>query len=166
VDRRRIGLHAGRGKIGVFAFGQQSGEGGLALGVVGGIGFEVGRVDFLAAGDGEDVEIGLGIGGILGRGEAIGAIAMTGPSTSSDLKAIRTSARLEGDEYIINGAKTFISNGQLADLVIVVVRTNGVPGRRGISTEYPIARLFADARAQRIYGGANEVVKELVARAL
>ncbi len=69
----------------------------------------------------------------MATGELIGAIAMTEPGTGSDLKRVRTSARLDGDEYVLNGAKTFISNGQICDLVIVVARTNGVPGARGIS---------------------------------
>jgi acyl-CoA dehydrogenase len=69
----------------------------------------------------------------MATGEAIGAIAMTEPSTGSDLKRVRTSARRDGDDYVINGSKTFISNGLLADLVIVVARTNGVAGARGIS---------------------------------
>ena len=60
----------------------------------------------------------------LASGEFVSAIAMTEPDTGSDLKAIRTTAILDGDEYIINGQKTFISNGQIADLVIVVAKTN------------------------------------------
>jgi len=68
-------------------------------------------------------------------GEAILAIAMTEPSTGSDLAAVRTSAKREGDHYVINGSKIFISNGQLADLVIVVTKTdpNAKPAHRGIS---------------------------------
>jgi acyl-CoA dehydrogenase len=68
-------------------------------------------------------------------GETILAIAMTEPSTGSDLAAVRTSARREGDHYVINGSKIFISNGQLADLVIVVTKTdpNAKPAHRGIS---------------------------------
>ena len=68
-------------------------------------------------------------------GETILAIAMTEPSTGSDLAAVRTSARREGDHYVINGSKIFISNGQLADLVIVVTKTdpNTKPAHRGIS---------------------------------
>jgi acyl-CoA dehydrogenase len=68
-------------------------------------------------------------------GETILAIAMTEPSTGSDLAAVRTSARREGDHYVINGSKIFISNGQLADLVIVVTKTdtNANPAHRGIS---------------------------------
>jgi alkylation response protein AidB-like acyl-CoA dehydrogenase len=65
-------------------------------------------------------------------GSLITAIAMTEPGTGSDLAGIKTSARRDGDHYIVNGAKTFISNGQLADLVIVVARTSDDP-HRGLS---------------------------------
>ena len=66
-------------------------------------------------------------------GEAIGAIAMTEPGTGSDLKAVRTTARREGDEYVINGQKTFITNGQHAGLVIVVCKTAPELGAKGVS---------------------------------
>ena len=66
-------------------------------------------------------------------GEAIAAIAMTEPSTGSDLQGVRTTARLEGDEFVINGSKTFISNGQNADVVIVVAKTDPSLGAKGIS---------------------------------
>jgi long-chain-acyl-CoA dehydrogenase len=56
-------------------------------------------------------------------GEAVCAIAMSEPGTGSDLKGIRTRAERDGDDFIINGQKTFISNGQLCDLVVTVVRT-------------------------------------------
>ncbi len=62
------------------------------------------------------------------EGKTIGAIAMTEPNAGSDLRAIRTTARREGDHYVINGAKTFISNGQNADLVIVAARTGTADG--------------------------------------
>jgi alkylation response protein AidB-like acyl-CoA dehydrogenase len=62
-------------------------------------------------------------------GTLIGAIAMTEPGTGSDLSAIRTKAALDGDHYLLNGSKTFISNGQLADVVIVVARTADDPHR-------------------------------------
>ena len=65
-------------------------------------------------------------------GTIIGAIAMTEPGTGSDLAGIRTGAVKDGDDYILNGAKTFITNGQLADLVIVVARTSDDP-HRGLS---------------------------------
>ena len=66
-------------------------------------------------------------------GESIGAIAMTEPGTGSDLKAVRTTARREGDEYVINGQKTFITNGQNAGLVIVVCKTAPGLGAKGVS---------------------------------
>jgi alkylation response protein AidB-like acyl-CoA dehydrogenase len=66
-------------------------------------------------------------------GEIITAIAMTEPGAGSDLQGILTTAIRDGDSYILNGAKTFISNGQLADLVIVVARTDPEAGYRGIS---------------------------------
>jgi len=65
-------------------------------------------------------------------GELITAIAMTEPGTGSDLSAISTSAVLDHDEYVVNGAKTYITNGIHADLVIVVVRTGEHP-HRGLS---------------------------------
>ncbi len=68
-----------------------------------------------------------------GRGETICAIAMTEPGTGSDLQAVRTSAKREGDEYVINGQKTFITNGQLSDLVIVVCKTDASKGAKGTS---------------------------------
>jgi len=68
-------------------------------------------------------------------GETILAIAMTEPGTGSDLAAVRTTARRDGDSYVINGAKTFISNGQIADAIITVVKTdpNAQPAHRGVS---------------------------------
>lgn len=57
-------------------------------------------------------------------GGPITAIAMTEPGTGNDLKNIRTTARRESDEYVINGAKTLISNGRLSDLVVVVAKTD------------------------------------------
>ncbi len=66
-------------------------------------------------------------------GEIILAIAMTEPGTGSDLKAVRTTAVRDGDEYVINGSKTFISNGLIADLIIVVCKTDPAAGAKGIS---------------------------------
>ncbi len=66
-------------------------------------------------------------------GEVILAIAMSEPGAGSDLKAIRTTARREGDEYVINGAKTFISNGLNCDLVVVVAKTDPEAGGKGVS---------------------------------
>jgi alkylation response protein AidB-like acyl-CoA dehydrogenase len=65
-------------------------------------------------------------------GECVGAVAMTEPGAGSDLQGVRTTAKQDGDEYVINGSKTFITNGQHCDMVIVVARTNlDVPGSRG-----------------------------------
>jgi alkylation response protein AidB-like acyl-CoA dehydrogenase len=66
-------------------------------------------------------------------GELITAIAMTEPGAGSDLQGIRTTAIRDGDGYVLNGQKTFISNGILADLVIVVARTDPTAGYKGIS---------------------------------
>src|ERR1700687_1066440 len=69
------------------------------------------------------------------RGETILAIAMTEPGTGSDLAAVQTTARRDGDHYVLNGSKTFISNGQIADLVIVVCKTDpkANPPHKGVS---------------------------------
>jgi alkylation response protein AidB-like acyl-CoA dehydrogenase len=66
-------------------------------------------------------------------GEMITAIAMTEPGTGSDLQAVRTTAKRDGNHWVINGSKTFISNGQLADLVIVVCKTDASAGAKGTS---------------------------------
>ena len=66
-------------------------------------------------------------------GETVCAIAMTEPGTGSDLQGIRTRAVREGDDFVITGQKTFISNGQMCDLVIVVARTTPEGGSRGMS---------------------------------
>ncbi|WP_252274657.1 acyl-CoA dehydrogenase family protein [Pseudomonas subflava] len=66
-------------------------------------------------------------------GEMVTAIAMTEPGTGSDLQGVKTTAVLDGDEYVINGSKTFITNGWLADLVIVVAKTDPKAGAKGIS---------------------------------
>ena len=66
-------------------------------------------------------------------GETITAIAMTEPGAGSDLQGVRTSAVDAGDHYVLNGSKTFISNGINADLVIVVARTDADAGHQGIS---------------------------------
>jgi long-chain-acyl-CoA dehydrogenase len=69
----------------------------------------------------------------MARGELIGAIAMTEPGTGSDLQAVRTHARREGDHHVLSGAKTFITNGQNANLIIVVCRTGAEAGAKGVS---------------------------------
>ncbi len=65
-------------------------------------------------------------------GETILGIAMTEPGTGSDLAGIRTTAQRDGDHYVVNGAKTFISNGQIGDLFVVAVRT-GSDRHKGLS---------------------------------
>ena len=69
----------------------------------------------------------------LASGERIGAIAMTEPGGGSDLQAVKTTARLEGDTYVLRGSKTFISNGQIAGLFLVVAQTSPGSGAKGIS---------------------------------
>ncbi|HEX6267908.1 MAG TPA: acyl-CoA dehydrogenase family protein, partial [Burkholderiales bacterium] len=70
----------------------------------------------------------------MARGECVAAIAMTEPGAGSDLQAIKTSARREGDDYVVNGSKTFITNGSHADLVCLAAKTDArVVGMRGIS---------------------------------
>ena len=69
----------------------------------------------------------------MASGEMVCAIAMTEPGTGSDLQNIKTTARLEGNEYVVNGSKTFITNGQQADLIIVVAKTDPSLGSKGIS---------------------------------
>jgi acyl-CoA dehydrogenase len=69
----------------------------------------------------------------LATGELVGAIAMTEPNTGSDLQAVRTTALRDGDDYVVNGAKTYITNGQHANLVIVVAKTDPAKGGKGIS---------------------------------
>ncbi|MEC3909114.1 acyl-CoA dehydrogenase family protein [Sphingobium sp. CR2-8] len=66
-------------------------------------------------------------------GEAIGAVAMTEPNAGSDLKAIRTRAVRDGDDYLINGQKTYISNGQNCDFALVACKTDPEAGAKGVS---------------------------------
>lgn len=75
------------------------------------------------------------------RGEKIWALGITEPGGGSDVAALRTTARAEGDEYIINGAKTFITNGSIADFITLAVRTGG-PAHKGLSLViFPTATL-------------------------
>jgi acyl-CoA dehydrogenase len=69
----------------------------------------------------------------MARGELIGAIAMTEPGAGSDLKGIRTRAVREGGEYVINGSKIFITNGSIATVLMLVVRTDPTDRSRGLS---------------------------------
>lgn len=69
----------------------------------------------------------------MAKGEIIAAIAMTEPGAGTDLQAIRTTAIRDGEAFVLNGSKTFISNGQLADLVVVAAKTDAKQGAKGIS---------------------------------
>ncbi len=69
----------------------------------------------------------------MAAGELIGAIAMTEPGAGSDLQGVRTVARRDGDDYVLSGSKTFITNGQNANLVIVVCKTDPQQGAKGVS---------------------------------
>jgi long-chain-acyl-CoA dehydrogenase len=69
----------------------------------------------------------------LATGDLVGAIAMSEPGTGSDLQGVRTSAKKSGNGYLLNGSKTFITNGQHANLIIVVARTDANAGHKGIS---------------------------------
>lgn len=67
------------------------------------------------------------------RGDAIAAFALSEPDAGSDVAALACEARLDGDHYVLNGAKTWISNGGIADFYCVFARTGEAPGARGIS---------------------------------
>ncbi|MCZ8379963.1 acyl-CoA dehydrogenase family protein [Mycobacterium sp. CPCC 205372] len=69
----------------------------------------------------------------MASGEVVAAIAMTEPGTGSDLQAVTTKAIREGDEYVVNGSKTFITNGAQADLIVVVAKTDTAEAANGIS---------------------------------
>jgi alkylation response protein AidB-like acyl-CoA dehydrogenase len=66
-------------------------------------------------------------------GDIVTAIAMSEPGAGSDLAGVRTSAVRDGDEYVLNGQKTFITNGEMADLVVVVAKTSPTEGAHGVS---------------------------------
>ncbi len=86
----------------------------------------------------------------MASGEFIGAIAMSEPGAGSDLQGVKTTARKDGNHYVISGQKTFISNGQLADIVIVVAKTDPSQGAKGTS----LIVLEAD-RAEGFQRGRN-----------
>ena len=67
------------------------------------------------------------------RGEAIGSLGMTEPHAGSDLKAIRTKAVRDGDDFVINGQKVFISNGQLCDVIVLATKTDSSAGAKGVT---------------------------------
>ncbi len=98
-------------------------------------------------------------------GEIVTALAMTEPGTGSDLAAIATTAVREGDEYVINGSKTFISNGQLCDLIIVAAKTDPKPenAHRGISLFVVEANRKGFSRGKRLHkmGMASQDTSEM-----
>lgn len=67
------------------------------------------------------------------RGEAIGSLGMTEPHAGSDLKAVRTQAVRDGNEFVINGQKVFISNGQLCDVLVLATKTDTSAGAKGVT---------------------------------
>ena len=83
----------------------------------------------------------------MASGELVGAIAMTEPGAGSDLKELRTTAIRDGDHYVVNGAKTFISNGKHAGLVIVAAKTDPSAGAKGVSL---VVLETADATGYRV----------------
>ena len=82
-------------------------------------------------------------------GECITAIAMTEPGTGSDLQSIRTTARRDGNHYVVNGSKTYITNGQSCDMVIVVAKTDPALGAKGVSL------ILVDAGTEGFKRGRN-----------
>ncbi|HNG47777.1 MAG TPA: acyl-CoA dehydrogenase family protein, partial [Agitococcus sp.] len=83
-------------------------------------------------------------------GEVIGAIGMTEPGAGSDLQAIRTTAIRNGDHYVLNGSKTFITNGQHADLVILAAKTDPNGGAKGVSLFLVDMKLAGCARGRNL----------------
>jgi len=86
----------------------------------------------------------------MAQGELIGAIAMTEPGAGSDLQAIRTRALRDGDDYIVNGSKLFITNGYLAGLLALAVKTDPAQRARGISILMVETKNLAGYRVGRI----------------
>ena len=70
---------------------------------------------------------------LMATGDLVGAIAMTEPGAGSDLQGVKSTARRDGGHYVLNGQKTFITNGQTANLIIVVAKTDASQGARGVS---------------------------------
>jgi alkylation response protein AidB-like acyl-CoA dehydrogenase len=100
----------------------------------------------------------------MATGELVGAIAMTEPGTGSDLQSVTTRAVKEGDTYRLNGAKSFITNGQTANFVIVVAKTGADEGAKGISLlviETDDAKGFRRGRCLRKIGLNGQDTSEL-----
>ena len=86
----------------------------------------------------------------MARGEIVTAIAMTEPATGSDLQSIRTTAIRQGNELVVNGQKTYITNGQLADVIIVACKTDPKEGAKGISLVIVEAERAGFARGRNL----------------
>lgn len=162
--RETLARHSG---LADFAFAMQ----GLGSGAITLFGSEENKRDYLTR---------------VGRGEAIAAFALSEPDAGSDVAAMACSAVLDGDHYVLNGEKTWISNGGIADMYVVFARTGEAPGARGISAlivdaglpgfeiaeridviaPHPLARLrFADCRvpASKRLGEAGKGFKVAMA---
>lgn len=126
--RETLARHSG---LADFAFAMQ----GLGSGAITLFGSEENKRDYLTR---------------VGRGEAIAAFALSEPDAGSDVAAMACAATLDGDHYILNGEKTWISNGGIADMYVVFARTGEAPGARGISAFIVDADLPGFEIAERI----------------
>jgi acyl-CoA dehydrogenase len=126
--RETLARHSG---LADFAFAMQ----GLGSGAITLFGSAENRRDYLTR---------------VGRGEAIAAFALSEPDAGSDVAAMSCAARREGDHYVLDGEKTWISNGGIADVYVVFARTGEAPGARGISAFIVDAGLPGFEIAERI----------------
>ncbi|MFC4931445.1 acyl-CoA dehydrogenase family protein [Massilia sp. GCM10023247] len=126
--RETLARHSG---LADFAFAMQ----GLGSGAITLFGSEENKRDYLAR---------------VGRGEAIAAFALSEPDAGSDVAAMACAATLDGDHYVLDGEKTWISNGGIADMYVVFARTGEAPGARGISAFIVDAGLPGFEIAERI----------------
>ena len=126
--RETLARHSG---LADFAFAMQ----GLGSGAITLFGSDENKRDYLAR---------------VGRGEAIAAFALSEPDAGSDVAAMACAATLDGDHYVLDGEKTWISNGGIADMYVVFARTGEAPGARGISAFIVDAGLPGFEIAERI----------------
>jgi acyl-CoA dehydrogenase len=126
--RETLARHSG---LADFAFAMQ----GLGSGAITLFGSEANKQEYLTR---------------VGRGEAIAAFALSEPDAGSDVAAMSCAATLDGDHYVLNGEKTWISNGGIADMYVVFARTGEAPGARGISAFIVDAGLPGFEIAERI----------------
>lgn len=126
--RETLARHSG---LADFAFAMQ----GLGSGAITLFGSDENKRDYLTR---------------VGRGEAIAAFALSEPDAGSDVAAMACAATLDGDHYVLNGEKTWISNGGIADMYVVFARTGEAPGARGISAFIVDADLPGFEIAERI----------------